>query len=258
MARHTKSDSVSSKVAAVRYPDGSGLSRPLDLPRANFPIVIAIVIAAAIVGIWGGYTLYDNIANSQARSEAEVSAVVNRGVTMNTPVLSTYVGLDDATILANMTAAGLTYFDMNSINTSSTSSLDIFKLPSDVTVADAAVTYAKGISSLKANEAAKYLSGSYRLTISRSEYFDMKMKYADFSSGSTETALANALTAQGFASTTLVSSGTDTSGNLYQTGTMDIGGATYGWSVSVCPLSYVYSIDGLPSNAQYVGVRIYQ
>ena len=214
-------------------------------------------MVAIVVGAWGGYTLYDNIANKEARTEASVEQVVNRGVTLNVPALTTYAAMDDATILSTITAAGFTYADMNTINNSSEANIDIMKLPSDVTLTDAMVAYAKGITSLDGKEAAKYLSGSWRLIVSRSEYFDMRVKYADFTSGSSDAAVTNAMTTQGFDPSTVTDSGTDTSGNTYKTGTVVIGAATYAWSISVCPLSYVYSNDGLPATAQYVGVRLY-
>lgn len=87
---------------------------------------------------------------------------------------------------------------------------------------------------------------------------DIKVKYADFKSGSAEAAIQSAMTTEGWTGSTLGDSGIDSSGNTYQQGTISIAGTTYNWSVSVCDLSAVYSVDGLPANAQYVGIRLVQ
>jgi len=259
MARHVKTDSASAP-SPIRYMDGSSLQRPFDLPHRNNYVLIGLIAAAAFFGILIGLHLYDVLINSQVRQEATVEQTINRGVTLDLPVLDTYVSSANSDISAALTAAGYAIIDMNTIpgvsNAGASGSLDLVKLPSDVTVADAAITYAKGISSLSGEDAARYLSGSWRLTVDRPSSVDMKVKYADFTSKAATTAIQSAITTEGWDKGTLGDSGIDASGNTYQNGTITIDGAIYNWSVSVCPLSAVYSNSGLPSDALYVGIRL--
>lgn len=259
MARHVKTDSASAP-SPIRYMDGSSLQRPLDLPHRNNYVLIGLIVAAVFFGILIGLHAYDVLINSQVRQEATVEQTINRGVTLDLPVLNTYVSSANADISASLTAAGYTIIDMSTIPGASSSGasglLDLVKLPSDITVADAAITYAKGISSLSGEDAARYLSGSWRLTVDRSSGIDMKVKYADFASKTTAAAIQNALTTEGWDKSTMGDSGVDASGNTYQNGTITLNGATYNWSVSVCPLSAIYNNSGLPSDALYVGVRL--
>jgi hypothetical protein len=259
MARHVKTESASAP-SPIRYMDGSSLRRPLDLPHRNNYVLIGIIVAAAVFGILIGLHLYDVFINSQVRQEATVEQTINRGVTLDLPILDTYVSASNADISAALTAAGYTTIDMSTIpgasSAASSGALDVIKLPSDVTVADAAIAYAQGISSLSAEDAARYLSGSWRLTVDRSSGVDMKVKYADFASKTAATAIQSAITTEGWAKSTMGDSGVDASGNTYQNGTITLDGATYNWSISVCSLSEIYSNSGLPTDALYVGVRL--
>ncbi len=243
---------------AVRYLDGSGLRRPMDMPKAQRTILIFFTVAAAIIGIWLGVSVYSNAANSAKEEAASIDSSINRGVTLDSPVLVNYVTYTDDELTQSFTDAGFTIFDLSTVSSSSQTEYNIIKLPSDITLADAAVAYSTGISNLSASQAAKYLSGSWQLTVNRDNGFEMKLRYADFSSDTADSAVASAMTTQQFSGATVTDSGVDSSGNTYQTGTVSIAGENYSWQVSACPLSYVYSNDGLPSSAQYVGVRIYQ
>ena len=136
-----------------------------------------------------------------------------------------------------------------------TAGLDLVKLPEDVTVADAAAMYAKGVGGLSASQAALLLNGSWTLTVDRSDTLTMAVKYADFSSSTLEAAIQAAVAAEGFQATS-TSTDTDEVGNTFQTGTVDIDDVTYTWRVSAAPLSDKYDIKGLPSTAAYVGIRL--
>lgn len=39
------------------------------------------------------------------------------------------------------------------------------------------------------------------------------------------------------------------------TGNVEVGGITYAWKISALPLNEVYSVNGLPEDAIYVGIR---
>ena len=166
--------------------------------------------------------------------------------------ISQMVDMDDQAILDSLTAAGYTVYNQTA---EGTAGLDLVKLPEDVTVADAAAMYAKGVGSLSASQAALLLNGSWTLTVDRSDTLSMAVKYADFSSSTLEAAIQAAIAAEGFEASS-ASMDTDEVGNTFQTGTVDIDGDTYTWRVSAAPLSDKYDIKGLPSTAAYVGIRL--
>lgn len=251
-------DAPSNKRAAagsVRYMDGSSLQRPLTMPANFWPIVAAIALVALFIGYRGAHQFNYNVVNHDDRVQESVMAQVNRGVSQDVPVLSELRGMDDETILQSFTDAGYTYVDMNEINGSGEASVDIIKLPSDMSVDEASIAYTEGASKLDSTMAAKFLSASWRLTVMRESGYSYSVKYADFASADSASAVQAAMTAQGLAESNIGESGVDDSGNSFQEGTIDIDGTTYRWSISVCNLSAVYDISGVPDTAQYVGVR---
>lgn len=239
----------------VKYMDASGLKRPLDLPRAMWPILAVILVVAAFFGVRMAHSLDYNVAHHSDRVKEQVQAEIDRGVAQDVPVLSGYAGMDDDAILQSMTDAGFTYVDMNEINGTGEATIDVIKLPSDMTVDDAAAAYTDGVSSLDNITAAKFLSGSWRFMAVRDSGYSYSVKYADFSSGGPEAAVQAAVQAQGFADSSMGDAGVDDNGNTFQEGSIDIDGSTYAWSISACSLSDVYSVRGMPDDAQYVGVR---
>ncbi len=241
----------------VRFLDGSSLARPLDMPKSQRGVMYGFVIAAAVIGIILFVFLFNNVLNASSRDAATVEATVNRGVSLDLPVLTGLVQADDASILNSFAAAGFTTYPLPA-EQAYPSGFDIVKLPSDVTAMDAAIAYASDLKKLSAADASKYLSGSWRMTVSRSEYVDMKVRYADFSSGSVDAAVRNAIASQGLAGTSVKDSGIDSAGNTFVSGAVDVNGSIYQWQVSACPLTDVYSISGLPASAAYVGIRLHQ
>ena len=190
--------------------------------------------------------------DSNAQSQASVEENLSRTVSYNLPGLTQMADMDDQAILDSLAAAGYTVYNQTA---EGTAGLDLVKLPEDVTVADAAAMYAKGVGSLSASQAALLLNGSWTLTVDRSDTLTMAVKYADFSSSTLEAAIQAAVAAEGFEASS-TSMDTDEVGNTFQTGTVDIDDVTYTWRVSAAPLSDKYDIKGLPSTAAYVGIRL--
>ena len=236
----------------VRYMDGSSLLRPVDMPRSQKIIMAAFVVIAVIIGFRLATGAITAVSDSNTQSKASVEENLARSVSYNLPVLTQMAEMDDQTILDSLTAAGYTVYNQTA---EGTAGLDLVKLPSDVTVADAAAMYAKGVGSLSASQAALLLNGSWTLTVDRADTLSMAVKYADFSSSTLEAAIQAAIAAEGFEASS-ASMDTDEVGNTFQTGTVDIDGDTYTWRVSAAPLSDKYDIKGLPSTAAYVGIRL--
>ena len=223
----------------VRYMDGSSLLRPVDMPRSQKIIMAVFVVIAVIIGFRLAAGAITAVSDSNTQSKASVEENLARPVSYNLPVLTQMADMDDQAILDSLTAAGYTVYNQTA---EGTAGLDLVKLPSDVTVADAAAMYAKGVGSLSASQAALLLNGGWTLTVDRADTLSMAVKYA-------------AIAAEGFEASS-TSMDTDEVGNTFQTGTVDIDGDTYTWRVSAAPLSDKYDIKGLPSTATYVGIRL--
>lgn len=257
MAMHVKKPDYVDSEEAVRYLDGSALSRPFELPPNQRIIAAVFLIIAIGIGGYFGFKAIDEVVNAPARAAASVEENLTRDVALDLPSLPTLITYSIDDIRATFDEAGLTIYDLTDEEVAAAVvGLDFFKLPSDVTLPDAMVLYSQGIPNLSAADAAKILNGSWRLTGDWSSGIDMNLRYADFASGSAEASIQNAMVAEGLDTSALGESGIDGSGNTYQSGTIDIDGYTYTWKISVCPLSGIYDVDGLPDSATYVGIRL--
>ena len=228
----------------VRYLDDSGLRRPLDMPRPQIAIMFAFVLVAALIGGYLLFNVLDAVRGGTARAQASVEENLSREVSYDLPALTSYITLNDDEIKQAVADAGLTVIDKGGISDDPEAALELIKLPSDVSELDAGLMYNKGVSKLSASEAALLLNGSWTLDADRSDGTSMRLRYADFSSGSLDAAIAE----DGM--------GVDEVGNTFKQGTVDVDGTAYTWKVSALPLSEMYDISGLPETAVYVGVRL--
>lgn len=257
MALHEKNNEFSKEDGAVRYIDGSILSRPLDLPLPFRGALVVFVIAAAIIGGIFLYNVADRVLNEPIREADATQKYLDKEINLMLPVLKDFIQHDDVYILNYFTEQGLTIYNLSSSNAENGVGFDIIKLPDDVSLVDAGILYSQGVSNLSSSDAARLLNGSWRMTVGRGDYVEMKVKYADFTSGTVEAAVLNAVAWQGLSDSILGDSGVDSAGNTYQSGQVEVYGTWYNWQISACPLSEVYSVDGLPDDAVYVGVRVY-
>lgn len=258
MAMHDNKPSYVDTDDAVRYLDGSRLSRPFSMPAPQRLIAAAFLLVALGIGGYFGFKAIDEVVNAPARAAASVEENLNRDVSLDLPSLPSLTSYDDEGIRASFDEAGYTVYDKTDEEIAAAGvGFDLIKLPSDVSLEEAGVLYLQGITKLSAADAAKLLNGSWEMIVDRSSGTDYRLKYADFASGSIDAAIQNAIIAEGLDSSAYGDSGVDGSGNTFQAGTVDIDGYTYSWQVSACPLSGVYSVDGLPDTAVYVGIRLY-
>lgn len=243
----------------VRYLDDSGLRRPLDMPKPQLIIMGAFVLAAVAIGGYLLHTAFDAMQGGAARSQASVEENLARPVTLDLPSLPSLIQLSDDEIKQSFADAGYATIDRTTEENYPAGGFEVVKLPSDVSSAEALLLYQQGVDNLDAADAALLLNGSWTFSLDRSEGTDARVRYADFSSGSLEAAIQNAIAAEGIdPATTLAEggSGVDDAGNTFQTGTIDANGTVYTWRVSAIELSSVYDISGLPDTAVYVGVRL--
>lgn len=243
-------------IGDVRYFDGAELSRPLEMP----PVVRYVALGAMVVAaILGGILLFhwvDQITNEPLRQQEALQQNLTREVSLDLPSLATLMPQSDEEVMTTLTEAGYTLYERTPVGTNPDGGFEVIKLPADVTLEEAGLMYVKGIDKLSAPDAVRLLKGAWTLTVSRKNGTDMRVRYADFESGTIEKAIQNAMVSEGLENANVIDSGVDDSGNTYQTGTVATeDGTTYTWRVSVIDLSKVYSISGLPNTAYYVGIR---
>lgn len=240
----------------VRYMDGSSLNRPITMPVNKLPIALAFAAVAAVIGIVLAVNLLGSTLHAAQRSAASVEENLAREVSLDMPLISSYAGMDAASIKSATDSLGLNVYTVSSDEDIATGKLDMVKMPSDVSVEEGAMYYAQGISNLDAPDAALLLNGMWRLQFDSTKSYNLSIRYADFDSGNVDTAVENAIAAQGFDTSTATELDVDDAGNTFRSGTLEAGGATYNWRVSAIGLDAVYDISGLPDTAIYVGVRM--
>ena len=167
----------------VRYLDGSGLERPLDIPKPQIAVMIAFVVVAALIGGYLLFNILDTVKGGAARAQASVEENLSREVAYDLPALTSYIALSDEEIKQAVADAGLTVIDKGGMSDDPDAALELIKLPSDVSELDAGLLYSKGVSKLTASEAALLLNGSWTLDADRTDGLSMSLHYADFSSG---------------------------------------------------------------------------
>ena len=221
-------------------------------------IMFAFVLVAALIGGYLLFNVLDAVRGGTARAQASVEENLSREVSYDLPALTSYITLNDDEIKQAVADAGLTVIDKGGMSDDPEAALELIKLPSDVSELDAGLMYNKGVSKLSASEAALLLNGSWTLDADRSDGTSMRLRYADFSSGSLDAAIDAAIAAEGFDPATIAEDGmgVDEVGNTFKQGTVDVDGTAYTWKVSALPLSEMYDISGLPETAVYVGVRL--
>ena len=249
------------RVGNMNVADPSILLRSQKTPK-NVMVVIGIaVVIASVVGGCVGFNAIDSVVHGEQKRLAAVEDNLTRDVSLDLPLVADLISLDDASIRQTFSDAGLTCVDMGEQKRDE--GLDVFKLPSDVSVSEAGAALAGGVSGLDAATAAKLFKGGWRFTCTRDDYIDMRVKYADFSASDSDAAISGALATEGWVvggepagNVVLGESGVDESGNTFQEGTVTNDNGTYQWRVSTCQFKYIYDISGLPENAMYVVVRI--
>ncbi len=242
--------------SGVYYLDGSVLLEPQKPTRTDWKFISIFVLIAIIISVFFLSWLYNDVINAAAQEQAYLEELLSQDENLNLPDLTSLLSLDDAAIEQLLVDQGYETYIISSSMIDDEDSIDIVKLPDGMTSDEGASLYATGISNLSLTSAVNLLYGSWRLDITRSSSTTVRVRYADFSSDSLETALASAMSSQGFAESSISSSGTDSAGNLYREGTLTTDVGTLTWRVSAISLSSVYNIDGLPSTSYYVGIRI--
>ena len=242
-------------IGDVRYFDGAELSRPLEMPPVVRYVALGAMLVAAVLGGMFLYNWIDQITNEPLRQQEALQESLAREVTLDLPSLAALMPMDDATMMATLTEAGYTLYERTPVGTNPEGGFEVIKLPADLSVEEAGVMYLTGIDKLSAADAVRQLKGAWTMDVSRKAGESIRLRYADFESGTIEKAVQSAMAAEGLESAEVTDNGVDDSGNTYQAGTVATDNGTYNWRVSVIELSEVYDISGLPNTAYFVGIR---
>jgi hypothetical protein len=240
----------------VNYLGAESLERSIDLPREDFKQVLVIVAIAAAISIAALFAYNYTVFADHQETVAQIEEIINRDVTLDLPAMRDYAGRSNDDIIGSFNAAGYTLYDNTSEEDRNAGGFDMYKLASDVTTEEAAAAYSQGLDKIDPGEAAKVLSGSWRFLVDRTNGNEMRLRYIDFAATTPTTALNDAVAAQAFDAAQASAPTEDSLGNTNVTGTFEKDGKTYNYTISVCDLSQVYDIPGLPATTQYVGIRV--
>ncbi|MDO4532355.1 MAG: hypothetical protein Q4C36_01400 [Coriobacteriia bacterium] len=240
----------------VTYLEADSLERPLEMPLADYrkllPILlIALVLSAAVIIAYNMAVMGD-----VQKTRDQVAAAIDRDVSLDLPQLQDYAGKTNEAMIASLKAAGYTLHDNTNDEDRNVDGFDIFRIASDMDPEKAAQAYSQGIENLGPVDTARYLKGSWRFLVSRANGAEIRLRYADFDSANPTEAIQAAAAAQGFEDVNISDAAVDTMGNTNLSGTFKKDKVEYAYTISSCDLSQVYEIEGLPENAQFVGIRV--
>ena len=240
----------------VKYLEADCLERSIEMPRDDYrkllPIlVVALLLSAAVIIAYNMAVMGD-----VQKTRDAVNAAISRDVSLDLPKLQDYAGKTNEAMIASLKAAGYTLYDNTNDEDRNVDGFDIFKIASDMDPERASNAYSQGLENLKPVDTARYLKGSWRFLVSRANGAEIRLRYADFDSADAIAAIQAAVQAQGFEDANIADAAEDTMGNTNLSGTFKKDKVEYAYTISTCGLSQVYDIDGLPENAQYVGIRV--
>lgn len=240
---------------SIRYLDDSGLNRPLDMPAQVRRGLLVALALACIIGAAMIFRYFDSIIGAPQRDQEAMQENLAREVSLDLPQLVSFMTMGDQDIMASLNSTGYTIYEKTPVGANEAGGFEVIKLPEGVSLEEAGLVYLAGMSNASAADASRLLNGSWTLSVDRSSGTSMRVRYADFASGSADATIQNAKAAEGLSEIQAAEAGVDDAGNTYQAGTVDMNGETYSWRVSVIALSEVYEVSGLPDDALFVGIR---
>ncbi len=240
---------------SIDYLDGTGLARPADMPKPQRIFVAVLVVIAIVIGFFIIRGTVIDTLRTTILAEQTINENISRPASIDSiPKVADLINLGDEMILSTLQASGDSF--LNSSENSENGNLVVRRAPKDITLDEIANLLTHGVGALNAADATRLLTGSWTLNVERTGATSIVVRYADFVTGNPQTAIQNAMEKEGFDRNSVTESGEDDSGNTFMTGTLVAGDSQCIWRVSALPLDDVYSINGLPEDACYVGVRL--
>jgi hypothetical protein len=254
MPEYRQRDIYHDSNGTVNYLDAERLLRPFDPPKTVIGAAIVLAIVAAIIG----GSAFQSYVQAQDTGSVDDAAAIEANLAqepdLRLPAVADLVTLDNDTIKQTLTDQGYTYVDM-----STDDQLAVFKVADGTDLTQATADLSQGFAGLDGLTASEYLPSAWQMTVERTTYTDLRVRYVDFRAGSADGAVASAISMEGWDNTDAVvvdDSGVDSAGNTYETGVVTTDTGSYQWRVSVCAFSDVYDIEGLPDTAWYVVISI--
>ena len=176
----------------IAYLDGAPLMRPADMPLAQRVIAIAIVAVAVIIGcVLVNKFVISKWQEATAAEQAVISNLAREASIETIPTVSGLINLNNEDIIASFEKSGYTLHDTTTPDDSG--SMSLYKLPSDMSEDDAVPLLLHGIGSLEAQDASRFLVGSWYFGADRVGGTSMVVRYVDFSTGDPQIAVQNAV-----------------------------------------------------------------
>ncbi len=241
----------------ITYLDQKSLAKKPGMSPRKKVFLISMTIIALCLGIFVFFKIVPLFTHTTSFSQAPVEEALQKQE-YDFPQAEQIILLSADDILSYLNNNHIAYYDATSSEQHSLGGLDVIKLPDGVDLLTAGALYAQGIDNLNASEAATLLNGSWQLTLRVQGGYELRIRYASFSSSSDQEAVELARQEFGLDNALVTAQGIDQHGNTYLVGEIQSAEGPLNWRIGACPLSEMYAIDGLPTSASYVVVRFFQ
>lgn len=241
----------------ITYLDQKSLAQKpgMSIRKKVFLIIMATIALA--LGMFVFFKVVPLFTHTTSFSQAPVEEALQEQA-YDFPQASQIILLSADDILSYLDSNHISYYNATSSEQSSLGGLDVIKLPDGIDLLTAGALYSQGIDNLNASEAATLLNGSWQLTLRVQGGYELRIRYASFTSSTDQEAVDLARQEFGLDDATVTAQGVDQHGNTYLVGEIQSAEGPLSWRIGACPLSEMYAIDGLPSSASYVVVRFFQ
>lgn len=241
----------------ITYLDQKSLAKKPGMSTRKKVFLIVMAAIALALGLFVFFKIVPLFTHTTTFSQAPVEEALQEQ-SYDFPQAKQVALLSADDIIAYLDENHVSYYNATSSEQKSLGGLDVIKLPDGVDLLTAGALYSQGIDKLNASEAATLLNGSWQLTLRIQGGYELRVRYASFTSATDQEAVEMARTEFGLDNTTVTAQGVDQHGNTYMIGEIQSAEGPLTWRIGACPLSEMYSIDGLPSSASYVVVRLFR
>lgn len=244
----------------IRYYRAPALYEPLGTPKKLWlPILLFAAVAAIAASIWA-HNFIDDVVNAEERQSESIQLALGSAQDARVPTLIySCLGVPEEARNYFANDYGRVVYDIEDSDLEGEENLsyvDFIALPVSLDQEMSLKAASEGIDTLTPADAVVYLKEMWRMTFSTSQNIDIRIRYQDFEAVDVKDAISRAISYQEWQNSVYAESGEDNLGNTYQTGTIEVEGTPFRWSVYACPLSDVYDVKGLPENSYYVSVRM--
>lgn len=240
----------------ITYLDQKSLAKKAGMSTRKKAFLVVMAAIALALGLFVFFKIVPLFTHTTSFSQAPVEEALQEQA-YDFPQAEQIALLSADDIVSYLDSNHISYYNATSSEQKSLGGLDVIKLPDGVDLLTAGALYSQGIDKLNASEAVTLLNGSWQLTLRVQGGYELRIRYASFASTTDQEAVEMARTEFGLGNATVTAQGVDQHGNTYFIGEIQSAEGPLTWRIGACPLSEMYAIDGLPSTASYVVVRIF-